>query len=98
MKQLNLFLQDGIIRCTGRIENSDLDWNTRNPILMPYKCHLTDLMILDDLHRIGHLGVASVVASLRQTVWIPKAKQRTKTIIGQCLCVRKFKAELTIRL
>ena len=26
----------------------------------------------------------SVVASFRQTVWILKVKQRTKTIIGQC--------------
>ena len=48
ISQLNLFLDNNkLIRCKGRLENGNISWEANNPILLPYKSHLTDLIVLD---------------------------------------------------
>ena len=40
-RQLELFIEDGIWRCKGRLNNSDLPYNTKYPALLPKDHHLT---------------------------------------------------------
>ena len=88
--QLKLFLDNGLIRCRGRIDEANVPWEAKNPILLPSGSHLTDLFILDGHERVGHLGVGSVLGYLRQTVWIPKMKQKIKKVLRRCIRCRKI--------
>ena len=89
VKQLDLYKQDGIIRSKGRHEKAGVTWEERNPILLPYKSELTDLLIYEAHERVGHLGITSVVTFLRQNYWIPRIRQRAKWILGRCVVCKK---------
>ena len=45
IKQLNLYLDNDVIRAKGRIINSDLPLDATNPFFLPNKSHLVDLLI-----------------------------------------------------
>ena len=44
--QLILFLDNGIIRCRGRLNQADLPINARNPLLLPEKHQFPRLVII----------------------------------------------------
>ena len=45
-KDLNLFVEDGLIRCQGRLKNAPLNYSAKYPILLPSKHYFTDLVIV----------------------------------------------------
>ncbi|VDI47902.1 Hypothetical predicted protein [Mytilus galloprovincialis] len=48
VRQLRLFIDtEGVIRCAGRIHNSQLDDSAKFPVLLPKKNQFTDLVILN---------------------------------------------------
>ena len=50
LNQLRLFLEErGIIRCEGRIENSEVLPDAKKLILLPAKHHVTDLIIQEKI-------------------------------------------------
>ena len=50
VRQLRLFLDEGIIRCGGRIHNAPVQESAKFPILLPRNHHLTQL-IVEETHR-----------------------------------------------
>ena len=36
INQFGLFLDEGILRCCGRLNNSTLELNSKNPVLLPH--------------------------------------------------------------
>ena len=44
-KDLNLFVEDDLIRCQGRLKNAPLNYSAKYPILLPSKHYFTDLVI-----------------------------------------------------
>ena len=49
VSQFELFLEDDIIKCKGRISNSPLPSNSRNPVLLPAK-HPFVMLVIRDAH------------------------------------------------
>lgn len=89
VRQLRLFLAEGIIRCGGRIHNAPLQESAKFPILLPRNHHLTQL-IVEDAHRATlHSGQNSTLTHLRQRYWIPAARQYIKKIIRRCVTCLK---------
>ena len=84
--QLDLFIdQSGLIRSKGRMKNSTLNYDTQCPVLLPPKSHLTWL-IVQHLHRSNHhCGVNTTLVLLRESFWLPKARQVIKKIISKCV-------------
>ena len=56
--QLDPFLDpNGIVRVGGRLRKSEeLDEDAKHPIILPKNGHITDLIIRQAHHRIGHAG------------------------------------------
>ena len=55
IRQLRLFIdQEGTIRCAGRIQNSELDYSAKHPILFPRKNAFTDFIVVDAHYRLLH--------------------------------------------
>ena len=87
VRQLRLFLdKEGFLRCGGRIHNAPLDENTKFPCLLPPRHYFTRL-IVHATH--AHAGVTNTVTSLRQTYWIPTARQYVKSLLRHCTMCKK---------
>lgn len=80
---------NGIVRVTGRIENSNCSYQEKHPIIIPPKCHLTNLLI-DRIHQRLHHGGPSLVSSrLRREYWLLSPMRTINSRIHKCItCFR----------
>ncbi len=90
MKGIVIFLKDNILVCRSRINNADLPENTQNPILLPSKHRLTDLIVEDHHCRTMHSGVRQTLDSLRQSFWIIKGRTAVKKVLRKCVICRRY--------
>ena len=93
VKQLGLFMKDGIIRSAGRIANSDLDYDAKYPILLPHNSHVTTLLIREIHNKNLHCGTNEVLCQLRERFWLLKARQKIKNILRKCLVCLKVQGK-----
>lgn len=71
---LNPQVEDGLLRAGGRIGRAPLSYELKHPVILPYKHHVTDLIIKDHHLNVGHMGQESVLSSLRRKYWILKGR------------------------
>ena len=71
--QFGLYLDDdNVMRCKGRINNSSLLLNSKQPILLPRDHPYVELLILNVHQRIKHSGTNDTLTALRERFWILK--------------------------
>ena len=86
MSQFGLFCDEsGVIRCKGRINNSPLPNNCNNPVFMPSKNHLVELLILNVHNSTKHSGVRSTLTTIRERFWILRGRESIKKVLNKCL-------------
>lgn len=85
----------GLIRVGGRLRNSNLDHATIHPIILPADSPFTRLMIEQEHISLLHAGTQAVLASLRQKVWIVRARNLVKRTLQKCLKCFRFRAAQT---
>lgn len=91
IKKLNPFIDDcGLLRVGGRLTHSDLEFNAKHQLLMPYDHFVTDLIIKRTHMNTMHGGPMLTEAQIRQQYWIIKGYRRIKTIIYKCEICRRF--------
>lgn len=83
---LNPFLDaEGVMRICGRLEySSALSYDERHPILVPYNCQFSRLLIRFIHHISLHGGNQLVLRLVRTNYWIPKVQNLIKTTIHNC--------------
>ena len=89
VKQFALFLDGGILRCRGRLNNSTLPLNAKNPILLPHNHPFVTLLIQQYHERSRHSGVNDTLTLLRENYWILKGKRIVKQVISRCVTCLK---------
>ena len=93
MRKLHVvFDNDGILLVGGRLENAPVEYETKHPIILPYRHHVTELIILQYHQRAGHLGQEYLPASLHQLYWIIKGRSAVRKVIGDCFIFKKLGA------
>jgi len=61
---LDLFLDEmGLIRVGGRLRHTNLPEETKHPIVLPSKHHVTSLILKEEYLRLHHCGVEQLLAS-----------------------------------
>ncbi|XP_059223375.1 uncharacterized protein LOC131997094 [Stomoxys calcitrans] len=83
---LNPFLDaDGIMRICGRLTSAPgLSYNEKHPIILPYNCQLSRLLV-QFIHSISvHGGNQLVLRLIRTQFWIIKVKNLIKTTLNRC--------------
>jgi hypothetical protein len=82
LNKLDPFIDsDGIIRVGGRLERSDIPYNSMHPIILPKESTISRL-IIESIHgAIGHLGKNSILTVLRQKFWIIGANGIMKRLV-----------------
>ena len=92
VSQFGLFYDetDHVIRCRGRINNSSLPTNVKNPILLPHHHHLVKLLIQCAHIKLMHSGVRDTLVQLRERYWILKGRQAVRSVIRSCVICRRY--------
>uniref|UniRef100_A0A8D8WIH7 Integrase catalytic domain-containing protein n=1 Tax=Cacopsylla melanoneura TaxID=428564 RepID=A0A8D8WIH7_9HEMI len=80
---------DGILAVGGRLANAPIPEESKHPILLPSKCHLT-ILLIDHYHLLSLHGGPRVVQSLIQrSYWIIGARSLIRHHLTKCVkCFR----------
>ena len=90
VSQFGLFLDDlHLLRCRGRINNSQLSTTSKNLILLLSNHPWVRLLIQHVYHEIKHSGTADTLSTIREKYWILKGRQAVKKIIRSCVTCNK---------
>ena len=87
-RQLNIVIRNGVMRCMGRVEKSDLDEYTHTPYFLPRESPLVKLLIkhLHNKHR--HCSITQTMTYYRQRVWTPKLRPVVSLLLNSCVVCR----------
>lgn len=99
LKSLYPFLDEkGVLRVGGRLQNSEFSYEKKHPIIIPYACHLTELIIWDAHKQTLHGGNQLTLCQIRHEYWIISAKRAVKAALRQCIRCHRFKSQQSTQL
>ena len=93
MSKLNPIIEEGLPRAGGRIRRAPVPYDVKHPVLLPYKHHVTELIIREHHQGVGHLGQESVLSSLRHKYWILKGRSAVRKVLSKCIDCQKRKVK-----
>lgn len=89
--QFALFLDDNmVLRCRGRINNSSLQPESKNPTLLPSNHPFVDLLIRRTHQKVRHSSVQTTLTTLRERVWVLRGRQSVKRVLRRCVPCRRL--------
>ena len=83
-------IEEGILRCRGRLQNSDLEYNAKYPILIPKNHRLTELIVQRCHREVHHGALRATLSRLRTKFWVVKGRQMVKKILSRCVVCKKL--------
>ena len=88
--KLNPQLKNGLLIVGGRLVHAPVDENMKHPVILPYKHHVTDLVVQSYHENVGHMGQESVLSCLRNKFWVVKGRSAVRRTIRACKeCARR---------
>ena len=92
--RLDPFLDEyGILRVGGRIEQADLPYEMKHPVILPKRSHITELIIRHFHQRTRHQGRTRTQAEIRTCgFWIVKGSSTVGHHVSKCVTCRKLRA------
>ena len=97
IKQLNLYLDNNVIRAKGRIIHSELPLDATTPFFLPNKSHLVDLLINHIHTSHHHIGLSQTLSLYRQRCWTPKICSRIKSLLLRCVICQRVRKKTVPR-
>ena len=89
--QLNSKIEnDRLIRCYERLNKTYLPEETINPILLPTKKKIVELLIEDHHKKRFHAAANHTLAQVRIKYWIPKGRAEVKRVLRKCDVYQKY--------
>ena len=89
--KLSPFLQDGLIKVGGRLENSSFSYEVKHPTILPQNSLLA-FLVINHHHciKVAHSGVNATLNSVRKQYWIENGRAATRRVLKECqFCVRR---------
>lgn len=94
LKSLYPFIDaNGLLRVGGRLQNSDLPFAKKFPIILPNKCHLTKIIILNQHLSFLHGGLKLLLSTLSQKYHIVNGIREIKSVLHKCIICHRYKAD-----
>lgn len=89
-KTLNPFIDSqGVLRVGGRLQQANIPFDQKHPILLPKNHHITNIIIYEEHLTQLHSGVQNTLHSLRRQFWLIDGRSQVRKIIRQCIpCLR----------
>ncbi|XP_055905233.1 uncharacterized protein LOC129940780 [Eupeodes corollae] len=91
---LNPFIDShGILRVGGRLQNSNLQYEQKHPIILKSSNVFTELLIREAHENTFHGGIQQTIAYIRTKYWIFNLKTSVKKYIHHCTICFRFGAK-----
>ncbi|GFR17483.1 integrase catalytic domain-containing protein [Trichonephila clavata] len=95
-RSLHPFIDEhGLVRVGGRLQNSQLRFNSKHPIILPSQHTISELLIKEQHISHLHAGPTLLAHVLRQSHWIVGGRKLINKCIRKCLKCNKFKISTT---
>ncbi|GFT68116.1 hypothetical protein TNCV_5003331 [Trichonephila clavipes] len=96
LRSLHPFIDEhGLVRVGGRLQNSQLRFNSKHPIILPSQHSISELLIKEQHIAHLHAGPTLLAHVLRQSHWIVGSRKLINKCIRKCLKCNKFKTSTT---
>lgn len=80
---------EGLMRVGGRLDASELDYETKHPVIIPHQSKLAELWFEKAHRHCKHGGVQQMMHYLRQECWITKLRNSLRQSVAKCvMCFR----------
>ncbi|KAB0802863.1 hypothetical protein PPYR_05049, partial [Photinus pyralis] len=83
----------GILRVGGRLQNAQIEYDQKHPIILPKKSIITDLIIIREHKKLLHAGQKQILSSLNLKYWLINGNREIKKIIHKCVICFRLKAQ-----
>jgi len=90
--RLDPFVGGGLLPVGGRLNYADIPAESKHPIILSRKSHVTTLIIRYMHEQLGHAGRGHVLAKLLERYWIVRANSVVRQLISSCVSCRRIKA------
>ncbi|XP_055522570.1 uncharacterized protein LOC129716754 [Wyeomyia smithii] len=96
LRQLKPYLDERhLLRVGGRLQLSELSYNTKHPILLPRHSILTALILYHEHHEQLHCGPQSLLNAVRRRFWIVGGTSAARKTCRSCVeCMRARPTQL----
>lgn len=84
---------DNFLRVGGRLENAEISFDQKHPILLPAHNNVVTLMLAQEHKRLGHAGAQTVLSNFRLKFWPLNGLKEIKRVIRNCITCYRFRAE-----
>ena len=91
---LDPFLHEGMLRIRGRLSDSDMEFETKHPIILPRQHWVTQLIIRDVHEGLGHAGRSHVLSAMREKFWVIAGNAAVRSVITSCVTCRRLRGPL----
>ena len=89
IKDLNLHLNNNVIRAQGRLIKSELPLDSQTPLFIPNRSRLVNLFVQHIHNTHFHCGVSHTLSVFRLSFWSPKIHTRVKSLLLRCVTCRR---------
>ncbi|GFU85414.1 integrase catalytic domain-containing protein [Trichonephila clavipes] len=96
LRSLHPFIDEhGLVRVGGRLQNSQLRFNSKHLIILPSQHSISELLIKEQHIAHLHAGPTLLAHVLQQSHWIVGSRKLINKCIRKCLKCNKFKTSTT---
>lgn len=93
LRDIPVFMDnDGVLRITGRLQQSEKPYHEQHPIVLTSGHRLADLITRRCHLQVLHGGVRDTLVQLRENFYIVRARQLVKRLIKGCITCQRFNA------
>lgn len=82
-----------LIRVSGRLENSDLPYDAKHPIIIPKQSHFAQLLVRWYHAKNLHASTTLLLATIRSRFWITGGRRTVKNLIHRCIICHRHRAK-----
>ncbi|XP_049523124.1 uncharacterized protein LOC119452753 [Dermacentor silvarum] len=93
IRDLHPFIDEkGVMRIRTRLQNAEVTYNEKTPVLLPSNHPVTRLVILQAHKTVLHGGVGDTLNELRARFWVPRVRQAVKRVLRKCVICAPVRA------
>jgi len=89
LRSLCPYIDNGLILVGGRLQNSTVSNEQKNPIVLPPDHPITRLIYKDCHHRMLHCGPQALLAEVRRTYWPTRGRAVARSVVRQCVICKR---------
>ena len=82
ISRLYTILKDGLLLVGGRLRHTRIQMEARNPIILPKKSHVVDLIVRNCHEIFDHVGRENVLSLLREKFWLVKGRAMVRRVLN----------------